>query len=162
MTAQRHHVKIGEVCVAGSDDVLFTIGLGSCIAVMLYDPGVHIGGLAHVMLPEKTQHSTHPAPGRFASTAVVHLIEQMVAAGARKRGIFARIAGGAAMFKDVLPIEGVQLGERNAIAVRNALTHAGVPLRGEDVGGSFGRSVYFHMVDGSVVVRAVKRDDLIL
>ncbi|MGQ0814683.1 MAG: chemotaxis protein CheD [Gemmatimonadota bacterium] len=161
MNAQRHHVKIGEAQVIAEAGVLYSIGLGSCVAVVLYDPAKKIGGLAHVMLPAATQ--TKPGtPARYAPTAVPHLIEAMLSAGARRRGMYARIAGGAAMFKDVLPAEGVQLGERNVAAVRAALAKAYLPLRGEDVGGSFGRSVYFDATDGSVLIRAVRRDDLVL
>ena len=43
MTSERIHVKIGEVRVAAETGVLFTIGLGSCVAVALYDPRVKVG-----------------------------------------------------------------------------------------------------------------------
>ncbi len=73
-----------------------------------------------------------------------------------------RAKSGAAMFESVLPTEGLRLGERNIEAVRAALRAAGIPLRAEDVGGTFGRSVYFEAADGRILVRAVKRDDVIL
>jgi chemotaxis protein CheD len=161
VTAERHHVKIGELKVIADVGVLYTIGLGSCVAVILYDPGKKIGGLAHVMLPAPTPRA-EPSPGRFAPLAVPALVDEMVKLGARKRGMYARISGGAAMFKDVLPAEGVRLGERNIAAVKDALAKASVPLRGEDTGGSFGRSVFFDAADGSVLIRAVRRDDLVL
>lgn len=161
MTVERQHVKIGELRVAASEGVLYTIGLGSCVAVALYDPRGKIGGLAHVMLPDTTNNG-NMAPGRFAPVAVPMLVDMMVEAGARKRGMYARIAGGAAMFADVLPQEGVSLGDRNVNAVRNALAKAGIPLHAEDVGGSFGRSVFLDAENGSFLVRAVRRDDLLL
>lgn len=157
---ERHHVKIGEIRIASDEGVLFTIGLGSCVAVALYDPGKKIGGLAHVMLPEVKL--LHPSPGRFAPTAVANLVSMMITAGARKRGMYARIVGGAAMFKDVLPTDGVHLGERNVAAVKAALASAAIPLRAEDCGDSFGRSVFLNVDDGTLLVRAVKRDDLVL
>lgn len=161
VVAERHHVKIGELSVIAGEGVLYTIGLGSCVAVVLYDAAKKIGGLAHVMLPAPSPRG-HPSPGRFAPIAVPALIEGMVAIGARKRGITARISGGAAMFKDVLPMEGVRLGERNIAAVKEALAKASIPLRGEETGGTFGRSVFFDAADGSVLIRAVRHDDIIL
>jgi chemotaxis protein CheD len=161
MSEERHHVKIGEVKVLETEGVLFTIGLGSCVAVILYDPAKKIAGLAHVMLPEGNL-SENGLPGRYAPSAVPFLVDQMVEKGARKRGMYARIVGGASMFKDLLPVEGLQLGDRNVTAVKNALTKASIPLRGEDVGGTFGRSVFFNARDGSVVIRAVRRDDVTL
>ena len=154
-----YHVKIGELKAIADEGVLYSIGLGSCVAVVLYDPGKKIGGLAHVMLPAETPRG-HPSPGRFAPLAVPNLIAEMIRIGARRRGMVARISGGAAMFRDVLPAYGVHLGERNIAAVKEALAAASVPLRGEDTGGSFGRSVFLDTADGAVLVRAVRRDDV--
>jgi chemotaxis protein CheD len=161
MSGERVHVKIGEIKVARETGTLFTIGLGSCVAVALYDPKERVGGLAHVMLPELANAVTH-TPGRTAPTAIPELIRVMESAGARKRGMFARIVGGAAMFESVLPSYGLRLGERNVEAVKLALSDAQIPLRAEDVGGSFGRSVFFDAADGKLLVRAVKRDDVVL
>lgn len=158
---ERIHVKIGEIKTASATGVLYTIGLGSCVAVALYDAREKVSGLAHVMLPERTTVA-EAGPGRFAPTAVAALIDMMVKAGARKRGMFARIIGGAAMFADVVPAEGASLGDRNVAAVKSALAKAGVPLRAEDVGGSYGRSVFFDATDGTIVIRAVRRDDITL
>jgi chemotaxis protein CheD len=161
MSDDRVHVKIGEIKVALPGSTLFTIGLGSCVAVALYDPKKRIGGLAHVMLPEPMSNPNH-TPGRSAPTAIPEMLRILEAAGARRRGLFARIAGGAAMFESVLPDEGLRLGARNVDAVKAALSKAQIPLRGEDVGGSFGRSVFFDAADGRFLIRAVKRADVIL
>jgi chemotaxis protein CheD len=160
MSEERVHVRIGEIKVAHACGQLYTIGLGSCIAVALYDPKERIAALGHVMLPAPT--SRMQAPGRSAPTAIPEMIRVMEAAGARRRSLYARIAGGAAMFETVLPTEGLRLGERNIEAVRLALREAQIPLRAEDVGGTFGRSVYFDAPNGRILVRAVKRDDVIL
>ena len=161
MNEPRIHVKIGEIKVARAEGTLFAIGLGSCVAVVLYDARERVGGLAHVMLPQPTP-SPNQLPGRSAPTAIPEMLRIMEAAGARKRGTYARIVGGAAMFESVLPAEGLRLGARNIEAVKQALSSAKIPLRGEDVGGTFGRSIYFDAADGKVLVRAVKRDDVVL
>lgn len=160
MSGDRIHVKIGELRVAVDQGTLYSIGLGSCVAVALYDARMKVCGLAHIMLPERTNGTV--APGRCATTAVPTLIDMMVEAGARRRGMFARIAGGAAMFRDVLPIEGARLGERNVAAVKHALAAAAIPVQAEDVGGTFGRSVYLDAGDGKLLVRAVRRSDVVL
>lgn len=160
MTDHRVHVKIGEIKVARGAGTLYAIGLGSCVAVALYDPRERIAGLAHVMLPEQTNRNQ--TPGRFAPTAIPEIVRLMENVGARPRGVYARIVGGAAMFESVLPTEGLRLGARNIEAVRAALREAEIPLRGEDVGGSFGRTIYFTAGDGRILVRAVKREDVIL
>ena len=76
--------------------------------------------------------------------------------------ITARIAGGASMFSQLLPAGGVNMGERNVEATRRALEKAGIPIIAQDTGGDFGRSVYFSVADGRVVVRSLKRGELVL
>ena len=153
---------MGDLKVGLADNVLFAIGLGSCVAVVLYDARARIGGLAHVMLPHPLS-ARRPAPiGRFASTAIDHLISEMEQAGASRRRLFARLVGGAAMFEAVLNEDGPSLGQRNIEASKLALRAAGVPVRAEEVGGNHGRTVHFHVADGRVVITSVRNPDVVL
>jgi chemotaxis protein CheD len=160
--SERVHVRIGEVCVKADQGVLFAIGLGSCVGVALYDPRYKVGGLAHVMLPEPPPRKTDFLRGRYAHTAIEMLVDQMIEAGARKRGMYARIVGGAAMFADVLPQEGIGLGERNVAAVIKSLGKHSIPLKAQETGGSYGRSIFLDANDGSLMIRAVRRDDIVI
>lgn len=163
MTPRREAVTIGEARAAGAGTILYTLGLGSCVAIVLFDNESHIGGLAHALLPEPRAHQTkaHP-PARYATTAVTTLLELMEAAGASRRRIRARLAGGASMFDAILTEGGRQLGMRNVDAARSALARAGIPVDREDVGGTHGRSVYVHTDDGRVIVSSVLYPDVIL
>lgn len=162
MSAERIAVRIGEVRVAAAGAVLYTIGLGSCVAIALYDPRARIGGLAHAMLPEPGNGRRNAPPGRFATTAVGELLGQLEQAGAAPRRLRARLAGGASMFRDLLEGEGLRLGRRNVDAARGALHAAGIPVDGEDVFGTYGRSVYLHTEDGRMLVTSVRNPDVIL
>lgn len=155
-------VRIGEIRVARGSSLLFTIGLGSCVAVALYDPGVRVGGLAHAMLP-RPEGSRRGAPrGRFATTAVEDLLEMMQQNGASLRRISVRLAGGASMFRDVLESDGLRLGRRNVEAARASLEAAGLAVAGEDTLGTWGRSVFLRTTDGLLLVSSVNHDDIIL
>lgn len=162
MTEARVPVTIGEARVAGAGTVLFTVGLGSCVAIALYDAAARIGGLAHAMLPDPSTGRRSTPPGRFATTAVPALLELMVDAGADAGAIRARLAGGASMFESLLPDRGRRLGLRNVEAARGALTAAGIAVDGEDVGGAHGRSVYLSTVNGCLKVTSVQQADVIL
>ena len=155
-------VHIGDVKVADGSSLLFTVGLGSCVAIALYDPYEKIGGLAHAMLPHPGAGRRDAPPGRFASTAAAELITLMEARGASRTRLTARIAGGASMFRDLLDREGLTLGRRNIDAARAALTTAGVTVQGEDVLGTYGRSVYLRTRDGKLLVASVNHDDVFL
>ena len=162
MNGDRISVKVGEVKVGTGNTVLFAIGLGSCVGVALYDARARVGGLAHVMLPHPSSSRRPAPPGRFASTAIELLISEMQLAGAARRRMYARMVGGAAMFENLMTDDGPALGERNVESVRGALKAAGVPLKGEEVGGNHGRTVHFHVKDGKVHITSVRYADVIL
>jgi chemotaxis protein CheD len=150
-------VHVAEYKVGGAGDVLLTIGLGSCVAVALHDPGARVGGLAHILLPSPALSRLDQRPGKFPQTAIPLLMQDMVARGASASRITARIAGGASMFANLQPTGTIQMGERNLVAVRAALTHHAVPLVGSAVGGDFGRTVRLYVEDGRMEVSTVRQ-----
>jgi chemotaxis protein CheD len=158
----RRAVRIGELAVAAGHGVLLTIGLGSCVAVALYDAEQRVAGLAHVMLPTPADARPGAPIGRFASTAVPALIAAMADSGAERHRLRARIAGGASMFSRVLTDSGRNLGMRNVAAVEAALVAAAVPLDARDVGGEHGRSVFLDSTDGRLLVTSVRHADVVL
>ena len=152
-------VKVADFAVAKGDAVLATIGLGSCVAITIYDPAQRVGGLAHILLPSEGLSRDATNRAKFPSTAVPLLIEEMRKLGAR--GPYtAKIAGGSSMFGALLPAGGINMGERNVIASRQALDIAGIRLQSQDCGGDYGRSVFFHVIDGRVLIRSLKTGDL--
>ena len=79
----------------------------------------------------------------------------MLADGANRHRITARLAGGASMFAALATPGTIQMGERNLVAARQVLSSHGVPLVGEAVGGDFGRTVRLRVSDGRVEVSTV-------
>jgi chemotaxis protein CheD len=161
-TLQQVPVRIGEIRVASGDSVLFTIGLGSCVAIVLYDAKRQVGGLAHAMLPDPDRGRKDTPTGRFATTAVPELVAALEGHGAALKRLRARLAGGASMFRDVLDGEGLRLGRRNVEAARRALGDLAIPIDGEDVFGTYGRSVFMRTTDGKLLVTSVNHDDVVL
>lgn len=148
-------VRVADLNVGGENDTLLTIGLGSCVAIVLHDPAVRVGGLAHILLPSLGLSRRQMSPGKCPQTAVPALLERMAQRGARPRRITARITGGASMFGALAPPGTVQMGERNVVASREALRTAGLPLVGEDVGADYGRTVRVHAADGRMEISSV-------
>ena len=149
-------VKVADFAVGrNGDTVIATVGLGSCVAIALYDSATRVGGLAHVLLPSESMSRDRSNRAKFPSGAVPLLLAEMRGLGSQG-SVAARLVGGASMFASLLPTGGVNIGERNVAASRAALAAAGVPLLGEDVGGDYGRSVYFHLTDGRVEVHSLK------
>jgi chemotaxis protein CheD len=148
-------VRVAEWAAERGDGVLVTLGLGSCVAIMLHDPRAGVGAMAHVLLPSRhlSRDTSHPA--KFPETAVPFLIERLCEIGADRRRLIAKIAGGASMFAQLMMPGSVQMGDRNVAAARQALRIAAIPLSGEAVGGGSGRSVYMTVADGRVEVQTV-------
>lgn len=130
-----------------------TIGLGSCIALILHDQRRSLGGLAHIMLPES--RGTVDRPGKFADTATNSLIDEVEKLGGTKYTVVAAIVGGASMFE--FSASSLNIGERNITAVKDALRALGIRVVHEETGGRVGRSVYFWPEEKGRII--VKRAD---
>ena len=91
-------VRMGELAVSREpDDVLTTLGLGSCIGLAMLDPSSGTVGLAHIMLPAAPQGAVH-LPAKFADTAVPALLAALAKCGSVAAGLEAVLIGGARMF----------------------------------------------------------------
>lgn len=155
MSGRELVVRVADLRSGRANDTLVTIGLGSCVAIMLHDPEARVGGMAHVLLPTPALSRKDSNPAKFPQTAIPRLIELMVADGAKPGRITARLAGGASMFAALVPPGTIQMGERNLVAARQVLNTHGVPLIAEAVGGDFGRTVRLRVSDGRVEVSTV-------
>ncbi|MDR1815289.1 MAG: chemotaxis protein CheD [Clostridiales Family XIII bacterium] len=157
-------VGISDYKMSRSPDTLVTYALGSCVGVSLYDPTTGIGGLSHIMLPTCSLRTDGCVDDRmkYADTAIEDLVRDMVAAGADRMGIRAKIAGGANMFGVAFDSLMGSIGARNIEAVRRELARLGIPVDGEDVGADYGRTVFFSLGDGSVRVQTAGRQANVL
>ncbi|MEV4421616.1 chemotaxis protein CheD [Patulibacter sp. NPDC049589] len=145
-------VRMGELAVSsGPDDVLTSIGLGSCIGLALVDVDRQVAGLAHVMLPCRPDRTADPAAGKFADTAVPALLDAVLAAGARRPRLATYVVGGAQMFS--FGGRGMDVGNRNDQAVREALAALHLRVRAAATGGTNGRTIRVHAADGRVTVK---------
>ena len=158
MTTPRLHVGIAELEVARSPVHLHALALGSCVAVILHDAVGQVGGLAHVLLPSPSVGRPRPdQPARYAPLAVAALLDGVLALGAERSRLTARLVGGASMFTSLQPPGTIQMGERNVAAAREALHRHRLRLIGEMVGGDYGRSVEFELATGRVVVTSYQQ-----
>jgi chemotaxis protein CheD len=142
-------VGISDMNVATRPGVLITYALGSCVGVCLYDKLTGISGLSHILLPDSSICPLDGNAMKFADTAVQALVDRMERKGASRLRITAKIAGGAKLFEG----GGLQIGERNVVAVKAQLARLRIPLLAEDTGLNYGRTVELHAEDGAVLVK---------
>ena len=156
-------VKVADYAVRRGPHVLATIGLGSCVAIALYEPESQVGALAHILLPNAAMSRETENPAKFPETIVPIMLGEMKALGAMPSGrICAKIVGGASMFGQLANGSGINVGDRNLSATRDVLAAHGISIVAEDTGLDYGRSVYFHLADGRLEVRSLKKGDRVI
>ncbi len=155
MARAKIDVGMSAGAVAVAPTLLTSAGLGSCVVLALHDPAAQLGGLAHVMLPDSAQGQMHLGDYACADTALAALLMELDRAGAARRRLVARLAGGALMFPELMaPGEGIgpEIGRR----LKVLLEQAGIRLVGQDLGGHHGRSVEFDLATGLLRVSALE------
>lgn len=136
-------------------DAITTLGLGSCVGVVIYDATAKIAGLVHVMLPDSTKIKNNENKAKFADTGIEEMVRQVVEAGGVKSRLKAKIAGGAQMFAFSSENDLLRVGARNVEAVKEQLVRMQIPLTAEDTGNSYGRTIEFYPETEELLIKAV-------
>jgi chemotaxis protein CheD len=149
-------LTVGIGGLEASDDreaVIITHGLGSCIAVVAWDPVRRAGGLLHFQLPTSTlsPERARSSPAAFADTGIPLLFERLSALGCQKRNLVVKAAGGGNFHDDAGTFD---IGRRNHTAMRKVFWKAQVLVAAEDVGGSRSRTVRLFLDTGNVTVQS--------
>lgn len=150
-------VGIAQFAVARAPERLCCLGLGSCVAIFLHDPIAKIGGVAHILLPKAPKGHNSP-DAKYADVGIRRLLDKVVAEGADRKRLCAKLIGGAQMFSD-LDLELSDIGKENVLQSRKTLKELGVPIVAEQVEGNRGISAYYSMEDGAVTIRTAFSND---
>ncbi|MDF2542242.1 MAG: CheD [Herbinix sp.] len=157
-------IKVGmadmNVCI--SPNGITTLGLGSCVGIVLYDPNKKIAGMVHVMLPDSTKIMNNSNIAKFADTGIEALIKMMLGIGANRNSLIAKIAGGAQMFAFNSNNDMLRIGDRNVEATKIKLKELGISLRAEDTGKDYGRTIEFYPESGELHIKSVGKERKIL
>lgn len=146
-------IGMGEAAVSSGADRLETLGLGSCVAVIVFAPRQRLAAMAHCMLPVREE--LDGVPMKFVESAVPALLDLLASAGGAAP-FSAALVGGACMFPGVPATLMRDIAGRNVSVARAALTDAAIPVRLEDVGGHEGRSVVVMPSTQQVMVRTIR------
>lgn len=152
-------VNLGELKSSRTHGkILVCYGLGSCIGMALIDPQCGAVALAHVVLPDSdlSRGADFP-PGRYADTAVPAALAELALLGAQRGRIIAKLVGGARILKGTVPGSQMDIGSKNTEATRAALAKHGIPVRAEDTGGNYGRTMQLFPGTGKIIVSSVGR-----
>ncbi len=149
----RKVIGVADMALSDSpEELLITYSLGSCIAVIIFDPHACVGGMLHYMLPESSldPEKAKLNPCVFADTGITQLFKSSYLMGAKKEHMVVKTVGGA----QILDPNGIfNIGKRNYLAMRKIFWKNNVAIAAEHVGGETNRTVRLEMNSGRVIVK---------
>lgn len=149
-------VQPGQFYVCKNATEITTV-LGSCISACIFDPKAGVGGLNHFMLPEEfsnlssTKSDKSKPSNRFGEHAMDSLLNNLLAAGAQKVNLQAKVFGGA----KVLDIKS-NIGALNIQFAEEYLRTNQIAVVASDVGGKLPRKLIFEPTTGRVQVHRLR------
>ena len=151
-------VGLGEIHVSADPNaVLICYGLGSCIALSAFDPVAKVGAMAHIVLPASNNGANALLPAKFADRAIPLTVEKMEKAGAQRSKIVIKMAGGAKMLHGVKAGSILDIGERNIVAVQQAMQALGLKNHSQDIRGDWGRCLWLYIASGLTRVKTAEQ-----
>lgn len=154
-------VGIADMKMVCGQGTIVTYALGSCIGICLYDPGIKLGAMIHIMLPLNMEAGRKNTM-KYADTGIRDTIKQMESKGALRSRIVAKIAGGAKMFEVTGGSSLGNIGIRNIESVHMNLKREGIRILKEDVGGSVARTLLFDVSTGTGYIRSYGKPEIVL
>ena len=134
--------------------------LGSCVAITLWHPQRHLGGMCHFLLPSRkpqgAPHDLAQFDGRYGEEALGLLVHELQRLHTRPHDYVAHLYGGADTMPDQAGVK-FNVGERNIEMGWTLIDQHGFQLEGVDVGDHVPRTVTMCMESGQVTVRRGKR-----
>ncbi|MBU3021170.1 chemoreceptor glutamine deamidase CheD [Aestuariibacter sp. A3R04] len=152
----RQAVKIlpGEYFATSNDTLMVTV-VGCCVSTCLMDLHNGVTGINHFLLPsDKGAEGEFCEASRYGMYAMELLINQMLALGADKRHMQAKVFGGGNV------VSGISItnpGQINAEFVTTYLRRENIPLIASDLLEDYARKIYFFPDTGEVLVKRIRK-----
>lgn len=131
-----------------AEECEITTVLGSCVAVCLWDQRHGGGGMNHFMLP--LWNGEGLATPKYGTIAMERLLEQVLAIGARKEHLVAKVFGGANLL--ATSSAACPIGERNIELAMTQLEEWRIAVVATDLGGRVGRKIIMNTMTGVVLL----------
>jgi chemotaxis protein CheD len=136
--------------------------LGSCVAITLWHPRLHIGGMSHYMLSSRPRPKKDDAlNGRYAVEVMEMFMRELKRSRTHPREYQVKIFGGGRMFehgaKDGKASNNLDISGRNVRVGRELVARYGFTFAAEDLGGNGHRNVVLDLWSGNVWVKKTPR-----
>lgn len=144
----------GDYKATVEEDLVLSTLLGSCIAVCLLDSYNMVAGMNHFMLPSavRTTNILLEEDARYGVQSMELMINEMMKLGADRKKLKAKVFGGGKVLGNT--ITGVS--DSNIEFAFNFLEMENIPVLAKNVGGDFGRKIYFYPETFDVYVKKIR------
>ena len=143
VTPRAIHVVQGEHEITADPGVVMVTILGSCVAACLRDPCAGLGGMNHFLMPGDIEADCTGHAERHAVHAMELLVNALLAAGASRKRLEAKVFGGGSTMSGFADV-----GSRNADFAVRFLDRENIEIVGQCLGGRSGRRVQYWPVSG--------------
>ncbi len=156
---KQYFVMPGECYCSNESNEIIVSETGAGVIICMYDIEAHIGGMAHVLIPETLiknfkDHKDHSEDIiACAKAPLENLIKEMKFKGAGKKRINIRLSGGATIMNDDF-----DMGLKNVVFAQNEIIEKGLKLISQDVGGENCRRVNFFPYTGRMEKFPLRRE----
>ncbi len=137
----------GEVAFGGRQLRLHTL-LGSCVALVFWDPKRLLGGMCHFMLPQRRRRPGAVLDGRYAVEALELMFADMYRAGVSPEQFRVGMFGGGHMFPEAQSGHQAHVGLQNLSAAQRLIQLNGLRCDVRHVGGWGYRNLVFEVGSG--------------
>lgn len=154
--SQRLIVGVCDFAVSNNPQaVISTYALGSCVAVVAYEPQLKVGGIIHFMLPQSSIAPERAArhPSMFADTGLPHFFRALAGLKAATNNLRILVTGGASVLAGHDPF---RIGERNIAAALDLLAKQSCTAEHQDTGGNLNRTVHLEINTGLVALQILQ------
>lgn len=165
MRKPEHHIEIflhpGEYYWGDQNTRIRTI-LGSCVTLTAWHPQYMVGGMTHIIVPERAergQDEVLPLNAKYAQDAIMLLMSEMKQYGPNLQQFQLKLFGGGDMFAHKHPAKSrkskPQIGEKNIEVTQKILKEHKLSLHSAHVGGQGHRAIVFDLWSGYVWVKHI-------
>jgi len=142
----------GEVHFGEQNTRIRTL-LGSCVAVVMWHPGLLVGGMCHYMLPKHPEKKRSVLDGRYAYEAMELMLREVRNAGTCQKEYQVKLFGGGHMFSAHQAVNEDHVGAKNVEMAHVLMRRHGFSACAEHLGDVGHRNVMFDIWSGHVWVR---------
>lgn len=150
-------LRPGHIHFANEPAVVATV-LGSCVSVTMHCARLGIGAICHALFPAGIP-AEEIEPFRYVDRSIEAMAAWLYRVGARRGEIEVKLFGGAGALWSV---EGapasLNVGRSNVDSALRTLASHGLRVAARDVGGTFGRKIYFLPHTGDVYMKRLRNE----